>query len=136
MPIDYKKYHPLWKRISRFVRLIRAGNSCEECGVRNYTVRHYEDNRLIESEPFESFREARHYANNLNNDYVCTPELGHRWTVVILTVAHLDHDVANNELDNLKALCQGCHLGHDRKDNAQRRMYGPTGRYFGQLKLL
>jgi 5-methylcytosine-specific restriction endonuclease McrA len=32
---------------------------------------------------------------------------------VILTVAHLDHDTRNNSEDNLKALCQRCHLAYD-----------------------
>lgn len=39
-------------------------------------------------------------------------------SLVVLTVAHLDHDPANNgesgNRPNLKALCQRCHLNHDR----------------------
>lgn len=36
---------------------------------------------------------------------------------VILTVAHVhDKDPMNVEWDNLAALCQRCHLTHDRKD--------------------
>ena len=34
---------------------------------------------------------------------------------VVLTVAHLDHDVNNNDLFNLKAWCQRCHLTYDRE---------------------
>lgn len=37
---------------------------------------------------------------------------------VILTVAHLDHDPGNNEPDNLRALCQRCHLTHDAQIHA------------------
>ena len=33
---------------------------------------------------------------------------------VILTVAHLDHQPENCADDNLKAMCQGCHLHYDR----------------------
>ena len=33
---------------------------------------------------------------------------------IVLTVAHLDHDPQNNTDANLAALCQRCHLGHDR----------------------
>ena len=33
---------------------------------------------------------------------------------VVLTIAHLDHDPANNDPDNLRALCQMCHNTHDR----------------------
>ena len=32
---------------------------------------------------------------------------------VVLTVAHLDHDTRNNADDNLRALCQRCHLRYD-----------------------
>ena len=32
---------------------------------------------------------------------------------VILTIAHLDQDISNNEYDNLAALCQRCHNIHD-----------------------
>jgi len=34
-------------------------------------------------------------------------------SMVVLTVAHLDHDPANNTDENLAALCQRCHLRHD-----------------------
>jgi len=34
-------------------------------------------------------------------------------SVVVLTVAHLDHDTWNNADENLAALCQRCHLNHD-----------------------
>jgi 5-methylcytosine-specific restriction endonuclease McrA len=32
---------------------------------------------------------------------------------VVLTVAHLDHNTANNDPANLRALCQRCHLDWD-----------------------
>jgi 5-methylcytosine-specific restriction endonuclease McrA len=38
---------------------------------------------------------------------------------VILTVAHLDHDTTHNTDDNLKALCQRCHLTYDAKHHAK-----------------
>ena len=43
---------------------------------------------------------------------------------VILTVAHLNHDISDNRPENLMALCQRCHLNHDKYDNANRRRYG------------
>lgn len=33
---------------------------------------------------------------------------------VVLTVAHLDHNPQNCDRDNLRALCQKCHLAYDR----------------------
>ena len=38
---------------------------------------------------------------------------------VILTTAHLDHTPENCEPENLKAMCQGCHLHYDREHHAQ-----------------
>lgn len=38
-----------------------------------------------------------------------------RGSTVVLTVAHIDHDKANNDPSNLAALCQKCHLTHDRE---------------------
>ena len=37
---------------------------------------------------------------------------------VVLTVAHLNHDVADNSDENLAALCQRCHLTYDAKLHA------------------
>lgn len=43
---------------------------------------------------------------------------------VILTVSHQDHNKANNRDSNLKALCQRCHLRHDRAHHVENRKYG------------
>jgi 5-methylcytosine-specific restriction endonuclease McrA len=40
-------------------------------------------------------------------------------TRIVLTIAHLDHDISNNEPSNLRALCQRCHL---RWDHAQHQI--------------
>jgi 5-methylcytosine-specific restriction endonuclease McrA len=37
---------------------------------------------------------------------------------VVLTIAHLDHDITHNEDTNLAALCQRCHLAHDAHEHA------------------
>ena len=47
------------------------------------------------------------------------PETG---SVVVLSVAHLDHNPANNADDNLAALCQACHNTYDApKRHANRK---------------
>jgi len=96
MPVDYKEYHPKWKRMSLFIRFYRAKSKCERCGAENYKPH---------------------------------PVTGSK---VVLTVAHLDHDIKNNRFSNLAALCQRCHFEHDRKDNLIRRKYGKRK---GQLGL-
>jgi 5-methylcytosine-specific restriction endonuclease McrA len=40
---------------------------------------------------------------------------------IILTIAHLDHTPENCARENLRALCQKCHNGHDAKHRAQTR---------------
>ena len=47
------------------------------------------------------------------------PETGSR---VVLTVAHMDQDPTHNHDSNLRALCQRCHLGLDRRHHLLRRM--------------
>ena len=49
---------------------------------------------------------------------------------VVLTVAHLDHDPANNDMANLRHLCQRCHNRHDAPHRAKTRR-----RRRGQLQL-
>jgi len=85
MPIDYSKYHPKWKLISKLIRFKRAQNKCEWCGAENYQPH---------------------------------PITGSR---VILTCAHIDRDVTNNRFNNLAALCQRCHLNHDREESVRKR---------------
>lgn len=143
MPIDRKKYHPKWSLISNLVRFRRAGNRCEECGLLNYSVGYWLDRvwhppqeGQLPANGFASFKEAVAWRDAYNDEI---GELYDPYTrkvcIVILTVSHLDHDITNNVFSNLKAVCQVCHLSHDRRDNAQRRMYGPTGRHHNQLKL-
>ncbi len=42
-------------------------------------------------------------------------------TTVVLATAHLDHDPGNNRVRNVRALCQRCHLLHDRPEHRRRR---------------
>jgi hypothetical protein len=43
------------------------------------------------------------------------------FTKVVLTVAHLDHTPENCHPNNLKAMCQRCHLAYDAQHHAQTR---------------
>lgn len=71
--------------------LRRSENTCEMCGVLNGQV-YMRFQRGVQ-------REAR----------------------VVLTIAHLNHNPADNRLSNLKALCQRCHLKHDEPHHAETR---------------
>lgn len=56
---------------------------------------------------------------------------------IILSVAHLDQDPANNAPENLLALCQRCHIIHDRGQHRRSRIAGDWSRRraSGQLEL-
>ena len=64
-------------------------------------------------------------------NYAAHPETGSR---VILTVAHLDHDPANNGEENLAALCQRCHNRYDGPKRASNRKHN-AHREAGQLRI-
>jgi hypothetical protein len=56
----------------------------------------------------------------------------------ILTVAHLDHNPANNAEDNLKCLCARCHLQYDKAHhakNARRTWRNKRNAITGQIEL-
>ncbi|MDR6195941.1 hypothetical protein [Siphonobacter sp. SORGH_AS_0500] len=124
MPFDRKKYHPKWSLITRMVRR-RAANCCEECRVKNDrfvirgkgkqkgTYRYATGCEIIE---FQGLRlEGVGY-------WKAAKQLG--MVRVVLTISHLDRDRKNNRFDNLKALCQYCHLNYDRPVNNWLKAYG------------
>lgn len=97
MPISperAKLYPKDWPAISLAVRT-EAAWCCEWCG-------------RAESEPTAAAKRAR-------------PGSKASKARVVLTVAHLDQDPTNNARDNLAALCQACHLGHDAHQHAANR---------------
>jgi len=117
MPIKSEnkdKYPKNWKWY-RAAILHRAGNKCEECGVDNGAHGHRDP-----SGRFWSMNEDFEWIHN--NPPELHPDFGDAFKMIkiVLTVAHLDHDPTNNEFSNLKALCQKCHFGHDRKDNIKK----------------
>jgi 5-methylcytosine-specific restriction endonuclease McrA len=71
-------------------------------------------------------------------NYAQHPITGSR---VVLTVAHLDHDTTNNRRENLRALCQRCHLRYDseyHKKNAantrrRKKLAGGQTELFGNV---
>lgn len=106
MPCDYRDYHPEWRSIRRQI-VEQAGNACEFCGAPNGELIARDGERWQEWDGRDD------------------PE-GPRLVMVVLTVAHLDHDRGNNDPANLRALCQRCHLRwdidlHQRNAAATRR---------------
>lgn len=98
MPIkpENKALYPKnWKSEIRPAILKRANNCCEFCGVKNYSFR-YKHNHDVMLPP---------------NSNVSLKE----YSKIVLTIAHLDNDPTNNNYDNLRALCQKCHLNYDKE---------------------
>lgn len=121
MPIDYKKYPKNWKSEIVPAILERANNKCEKCGLENgsfvYGIKLWikEDGKYkYVSMWFRDKRDAER--ENRGGDI--------RKIKVVLTIAHLDHDETNHEveLDRLSALCQSCHLRYDAKEKYRRQL--------------
>lgn len=103
MPIDYSKYPSDWKEISKQIRE-RAQNHCEclgECGVEHGGRCGVKNGALV-------------------------PRSRARVTKIILTVAHMNHTPRDCRPENLRAMCQACHLRYDNdfhKKNAAKTRY-------------
>lgn len=111
MPIkDWSKYAPNWKSEIRPRILSRAKDRCEECGVPNGQLI-YRDEKGWHLAP------EGHESDAMALD-------GIKFVKIVLTIAHLDHDIKNNEDENLKALCQRDHLRLDKGQHARNRKYG------------
>lgn len=105
MPItkEQKKLYPKnWRAISAQVRS-EAGQRCETCGAKNHA--------WIYRDPDGT----PHEADGFYLDQLVAE--GVKVTRIILTVAHLDHNPRNSRRENLKALCQRCHLRLDQKQH-------------------
>lgn len=101
MPVDCSKYPKDWPEISLRIRE-RSGGQCEcmgECGLHKTTGG---PRRCCERNG-----EPAKWANGK----------------VVLTVAHLNHTESDCRDENLKAMCQRCHLRYDvdhHKQNAAK----------------
>lgn len=121
MPCDPGNYPPNWRTEIRPAIMARARNKCERCCVEHCSIILAKSRHLL-VEPLP-YKEARARVD-------CYHEPDERAIVVVLTIAHLDHDTRNNDEKNLAALCQKCHLLHDKHQhaaNAARTRAAKTG---------
>jgi hypothetical protein len=94
-PENRHRYPEDWPMISLRIRNVRAAGRCEclgECGRGTHVGR----------------------CPNVNGGSAYGTG-----SHVVLTVAHLDHTPENCDEQNLKAMCQGCHLHYDRDHHRQ-----------------
>jgi hypothetical protein len=99
-PENRSRYPEHWAEIRQAI-LKRAENRCEcygECGCIDLKV--IRSRRCLEIDRTEakSFR-----------------------GIVILTIAHLDHKPENCTPENLRAMCQACHLRYDKEHHSESR---------------
>jgi hypothetical protein len=120
MPIrpEFRQYYKAeWRTVIRPRILERDGHRCKRCGkpdrVRVKVMRDG-SGRWLDPE-LRTWRDCRGAA-------IKPPRGGIRHKIlVILTVAHLDHQPWNNDDGNLAALCQHCHIAHDSQHHYSTR---------------
>ena len=111
-------YPPHWRELSACVRFERAGGKCQRCGRPHLRkLRCLPDGRWFD-ENAGTWRDRRGRPARWP-DLVESVRL--RNTRVVLAAAHLDGDPTNNRLRNLRALCQRCHMLHDRPQHMFQR---------------
>lgn len=123
MLIDYKKYPSNWKTEILPAILQRAKNCCEFCGVKNYSegFRNKQGHFYTTDFILEEFEST---GLDMFDDelYHCVQKDGKVKPIkIVITIAHLDHNILNNEFLNLKALCQRCYLNYDREYHLKNR---------------
>lgn len=104
-PENRGRYPKGWAALSRRIRFERAGGRCEcvgECG------------------------QSRHGKLRCPNRHGGRDVYG--GSLVVLTVAHLDHTPEHCDDANLRAMCQGCHLRYDRDHHKQTAFRTRRGR--------
>ena len=119
MPIrpELKRFYGRqWRTVTRPRILSRAENKCEECGAPDrQTV-------LRTSKLPGWWFDRKGNAHGPDGRTDLKDWIGTFFPVrIVLTVAHLDHTPGHDDDDNLKALCQWCHLNYDKTHHAQTR---------------
>ena len=130
MPIlaRHRWFYPIdWRELSASIRFRRAKGRCEGCGrPHGRVVVHLGDGRWWD-EDVQRWRcgQGKRIRRMLPPHSTILPT---RRTRVFLSTCHLDHDPQNNAADNLAALCQRCHLMHDKAEHLRRRQITYLGR--------
>ena len=121
MPIRPELRHhyrgPAW-RATRARILARAGGCCEACLVRNWE-------RVLRVSGWWIDESRSCWMNPVFDvkapgvPFACVDTSKSRLVRIILTIAHLNHVAGDDRDENLKALCQWCHLHYDSIEHAR-----------------
>jgi hypothetical protein len=137
-PEEKARYPADWPQISLRIRE-RAGWQCEFCGVEHGALGAWFSGTWWRAGPKGT---GLRDTPRRGEVFPCYPPaegsdlpIWIRLRQVVLTVAHLDHTPENCADENLKALCQRCHLAYDAKHHAKnaartRRLKSPQADLF------
>lgn len=124
MPIrpENRFFYPIdWVQLSQVIRFERAKGCCEGCRrPHGQLVCHLGDGRWWDTAA-QTWRSGKGRRLKLASPEALSADTPCYTTRVYLACAHLDHDPGNNTPANLKALCQRCHILHDREEHLRQR---------------
>lgn len=125
MPIrkDLKHhYGAQWQREIRPRILARERHRCKFCKKpdRTTVLQVLEDGRMWWTKLFGGPLFDQH-GRIVLHDTDFAPKFRFKRVHVVLTIAHLNHDPADNRGENLAALCQWCHLNYDKEHHRETR---------------
>lgn len=125
-PENKARYPKEWKQISERVRQ-RAGNRCEgspdfpTCRVPNHAWGWRDGSGSFHRVSKRTLRDtfSRDVRFTKRPPFVILSDNGPVKIIeIVLTVAHLDHTPENCADENLRAMCQRCHLNYDKGHHA------------------
>lgn len=132
MPINYDDYPENWKEIRAAILERSKGDDgvvkCEWCGVPNYAYGQRDKDGI--------WRDMADIVDT-QSDIVDSwfDGIKERYIKIVLTIAHVnDPDPMNCDPDNLAALCQRCHLNHDRDHHVENRRRNARNRQIEEQK--
>lgn len=140
MPIrpHYRWLYPIdWRELSAAIRFRRAKGRCERCDrPHGCKVRHLGDGRWFDVDRGQWRDDRGRRVRGLPAPAMMATILPLQLafldpsepvlpplTSVVLASAHLNHDPGDNRPGNLAALCQRCHLTHDRQEHRRQRWW-------------
>jgi hypothetical protein len=122
MPIDYSRYPQNWKSEIVPRVLSRAGDCCENCGIANGSTATSIALRIQDNGRYKVKRIWLTNDGDVTRIRPFALPSETKKVVVVLTIAHLDHDEENHSVsdDRLRAWCQYCHLNYDASEKYRR----------------
>lgn len=116
---NLSRYPKNWQFISADIRLNRANNRCEKCGLSYGVIIKRFRNGSYHELNFDELSEVQKFCEiHSMHEKQALKVLG--LTKIFLVVAHLDWDESNNDYRNLLAMCQRCNFIYDKKNNVMR----------------